>query len=60
MRSTDLKDFPPISLQFIQALETFCPPYTPSIQHTDREIWVNVGQRLLVERIIDIYKKQKG
>lgn len=49
---------PPLSREFIQALERRYPLRLPHLKMEDREIWYGVGQRSVVDFLMKVYERQ--
>ncbi len=52
------KPFPPIPKNIIEALDSRFPDHCPKLDEKDRMIWFAVGQRAVVDFLIEQHKRQ--
>lgn len=53
-------DLPPIPEKLLLALEARYPPRTPGLDWADRKIWVEVGQRRVIEMLRREFEEQRN
>jgi len=51
--------FPHIDESLIKGLDNIFPLRSPAIEFSDRQIWIEVGQRNVIEFLKEHFKRQK-
>ncbi len=58
MRYTIERKLPDLSKDLIDALDERFPVRMPDLKDSEREIWIKVGQRFVVDFLKDVYEEQ--
>jgi hypothetical protein len=58
VRYTIERKLPDLSKDLIDALDERFPVRMPDLKDSEREIWVKVGQRFVVDFLKDVYEEQ--
>ena len=58
MRYTIERKLPDLSKDLIDALDVRFPVRMPDLKDSEREIWIKVGQRFVVDFLKDVYEEQ--
>lgn len=54
-----LPAIPTLDKELIEALDERFPSRCPKVTDSDRDIWINVGKRQVVEFLIEQYERQQ-
>jgi hypothetical protein len=58
VRYTIERKLPDLSKDLIDALDVRFPVRMPDLKDSEREIWIKVGQRFVVDFLKDVYEEQ--
>jgi|TARA_Y100000389_G_C17407246_1_gene488773 hypothetical protein len=58
VRYTIERKLPDLSKDLIDALDERFPVRMPDLKDSEREIWIKVGQRFVVDFLKDVYEEQ--